>query len=283
MNSKAFTLIELLVVISVIGLLSSIVLAGMEGAKEQAEQKKAIEFSHAVRVSLGADLIGEWRLNDGAGNSAVDSSGYGNDGDWSGTGVGGTHWTTDGMYDGAGLFNGTDDYVITPNMVSRFSDETVTIGVWFKASGAGVIVSELGQASINSGWHDSQIEILSTGEVRVRVWGLSSVSLGIVDFEIWNYAVLRYDKKTQNFDGFLNGVESSGDVNGDRAAPWEAGYGLYYAFGSVDSTNLGSGAYFNGIIDELQIFNQSLSSAEIQQRYSQGADEHGIVFFPIKY
>ncbi len=274
MSSKSFTLIELLVVISILGLLSSLVLLSLQGAKDQADIGKAQEFSHTVRVSLGADLVGEWRLNDSVGNSAVDSSGYGNDGNWNGTGV---HWTTDGMYDGAALFNGTDDYIITPNIVDQFPDETVTIGVWFKASGEGVIVSELGQALINSGWHDSQIEILSSGEVKVRVWNLSSVSLGIVDFGIWHYAVLRYDKKTQSLDGFLDGVRSSSHINGDRSAPWESGRDLHYAFGTIDATNLGSGAYFNGMIDEICIYNRALSSAEIQQLYAQGAVKHNIV------
>ena len=54
MNSKAFTLIEMLVVISVLALLAGTVIIAMQGARDQADQKKAMEFSHAVRVSLGA-------------------------------------------------------------------------------------------------------------------------------------------------------------------------------------------------------------------------------------
>ena len=66
MNTKSFTLIELLVVVSILGLLSSLVLIGLQGAKDQADIGKAQEFSHTVRVSLGADLVGEWRLDNNA-------------------------------------------------------------------------------------------------------------------------------------------------------------------------------------------------------------------------
>ena len=81
-------------------------------------------------------------------------------------------------------------------MASYFSDETVTISVWFYPTDSGVIVDELGQSSINTSWHDSQIEILSTGEVKVRVRNLASVSLGTATFNQWQHAVLRYNKAT---------------------------------------------------------------------------------------
>ena len=64
--SKGFTLIEVLIVVSIIGLLSSIVLVGLDGAKDQAEIGKAQEFSHVVRVTMGADLVGEWRFDNNA-------------------------------------------------------------------------------------------------------------------------------------------------------------------------------------------------------------------------
>jgi len=215
-------------------------------------------------------LVGLWSFNgydiDNSSTTAeiLDRSGNGNNGD----NVGAT--PTQGKVGQALKFNGTSDYVISSNMVSNFSDETVTIGVWFKANAAGVIVAELGQSAISTSWHDSQIEILSTGEVKVRVWQLPSVSLGTVNFGEWHYAVLRYNKATLNLDGFLDGIEAATNVSGDRSAPWEYGSGLYYAFGPADTTNLGSGAYFNGSIDEVRIYNRALSASEVKQLYNMG-------------
>jgi hypothetical protein len=159
-----------------------------------------------------------------------------------------------------------NDYIITPDLKSYFSNTTVTISVWFKAQAAGVIIDELGQLALNNTvWHDSQIEILASGEVKVRVWNLSPVSLGTVRFGTWHHAVLRYNRATQKLDGFLDGVEASRDVSGNRSI---SGH-IYYAFGAADTTHLGSGAYFKGVIDEVAIYNRALSADEVKQLYTE--------------
>jgi len=165
-----------------------------------------------------------------------------------------------GNFGNALNLDGINDYVVTPNIGASMPTNDVTLELWFKANAAGVIATELGQAAINTGWHDSQIEILSTGEVRVRVWPLTSVSLGFVTFGSWNHAVVRYNTSTSTLDGLLNGIVSSSTVVGARSK--SATY--YYAFGATDGTNLGSGAYFNGTIDEVRIWNTARTNAQIQ-------------------
>jgi hypothetical protein len=192
--------------------------------------------------------------------NANDSSGNGNNG------VNNGATFTSGRVGQAGSFNGAS-YIITPDIKNSFGSETITIAVLFKANSAGVIVSELGQSTINTAWHDSQMEILSTGEVKVRVWNVASVSLGTVNFGTWNHVVLRYNKATSSFDGFLNGVLSA-PVSGNRDAPWEYGNGQFYAFGATDSSSLGGGKYFNGLIDEVKIWNRSLSAGEVLNEYN---------------
>lgn len=159
-------------------------------------------------------------------------------------------------------FNGTSNYILTTNLSKDFSDETVTIGVKFNASSAGVIVTEIGQPTINDGWHDSQMEVLLTGEVRVRVWSMSYVSLGNVTFNTTHYAILRYNKTSTVLDGFLDGIKSASNVSGDRAAPWENGANQYYAFGAVDTQTIGTGAYFNGTMSDGRIYNRAVSDTE---------------------
>lgn len=160
--------------------------------------------------------------------------------------------------------DGINDYIISPNLASKMPGNDLTIEVWFKANAAGIIVNELGQTTPNVGWHDSQIEILQTGEVRVRVWNLMSISIGTVSFGTWNHAVVRYNASTSVLDGFLNGVASPTSFTGGRSHPVSNGFGYYYAFGVFDDTNLGSGAYFNGIIDEARIWNVARTNAQIQ-------------------
>ena len=168
--------------------------------------------------------------------------------------------------------NGANQYAITPNLASLFanSDASVTVSLWFNAAGPGVIMDELGQTALNTGWHDSQIEILANGTVEVRVWDLSAVTLGTASFNAWHNVVLRYSAGTQTLDGFLDGVQSTSSTSGGRSTPYGSGYGLYYAFGATDTANLGSGAYFNGLIQNISIFNLPLSNTEVQTLYGGG-------------
>ncbi len=209
-----------------------------------------------------SNLIGLWHLN----SDYLDSSGNNNSlspGNFDNDENSFCLWDTN-CYS----LDGSNDYIYTSNLTSLLSDESVTLSVWFYPRAAGVIVSEIGQASINSGWHDSQIEILSTGEVKVRVWSLTAVSLGFVNWNSWNHAVLRYSKSGLRLDGFLNGTSSLGYVAGDRSAPSESGYLQYYALGAIDSTHLGSGAYFNGKVEEFSIWNRALTNGEVNLLYA---------------
>ena len=169
--------------------------------------------------------------------------------------------------------SGANQYAITPNLASLFAnnDASVTVSLWFNAAGPGVIMDELGQTTINTGWHDSQIEILASGAVEVRVWDLPAVTLGTASFNAWHNVVLRYDAGTQTLDGFLDGVQSKSSTSGGRSTPYGIGFGLYYAFGATDTTNLGSGAYFNGLIQNINIFNRPLSNTEVQTLYDGGS------------
>ncbi len=160
-------------------------------------------------------------------------------------------------------FDGINDFLITPNLQDQFADESVTLELWFEPEAAGVIVAEVGQPTINSGgWHDSQLEILTSGEVHARVWNLTPVSLGTVAFGTWHHLALRYDKSTSTFDALLDGTASN-SIHGDRAAPWESSHGQYYAFAAADSTNMGSGAYFQGTLHDVRVWNRARTTQEI--------------------
>lgn len=159
--------------------------------------------------------------------------------------------------------DGMDDYVITPHLRNSFSDETVTIELWLRPFAPGVIIDERGYVPGVEVWYNSQMELLASGEIMIRVWNLPSMSLGSVAFGDWHHAVLRYDKATTNLDGFLDGTEATTDVKGDRAAPWESGHRILYAFGLGDTANLGSGRFLASEIDEVRIWNTARSNPEI--------------------
>jgi PKD repeat protein len=213
-------------------------------------------------------LVLYWKLDETSGAVAADSSGAGNPG----TLMNGGTWTT-GKVGGGLKLNGTSQYVVTSNnMSSQFAGGSVTIALWFNASAAGVIVDELGQQTLNSNWHDSQLEVMSDGSVYARVWNMTSVLLGKVTLGQWAHVALRYDNAAQKLDGFLNGIQSATSVTGAKQWPGA----LYYALGANDSTNLGSGAFLNGMVDDLHIYNRPLSAAEVAALASTGVSAPSI-------
>ncbi len=258
MNSKAFTLIELLVVIAIIGLLSSIVLVSLQGAKDQADIGKAQEFAHTVRVTLGADLVGEWKFD----NNTNDSSGYENNGT-----MGDDPSYVDGMFGKALEFDG-NDYVSIPD--SDFLDltELGTIEVWAKKNSQKHYQMYItkGIASANTGYQ--LMDYGTTGRIVLR-WGSDGnniVTDEVVPTDKWYHIVGTYDGSDLRI--YLNGSLS-------KKVPYTTN-----AVANTDPLRIGrrsDGYFFDGTLDEVRIYNKALSSAEIQQLYAQGAVKHGIV------
>jgi hypothetical protein len=85
-----------------------------------------------------------------------------------------------------------------------------------------------------------------------------------VTYNTWHHVVLRYDGS--RLDGFVDGVYGLGSRPGARTMP----SALYYAIGATDTQNLGSGAYFNGLVDEVAIYPFALSNARVLAHYQTG-------------
>ena len=74
-HKKGFTLIELLVVISVIGLLSSIIIAALSKARDQGSQGAGQAFADHNYQLFGADALAVYNFSNISGGNIADSSG----------------------------------------------------------------------------------------------------------------------------------------------------------------------------------------------------------------
>ncbi|MGD0089861.1 MAG: LamG domain-containing protein [Planctomycetota bacterium] len=177
--------------------------------------------------------------------------------------VEGATWVKEGKIGGALSFSGDNQYILTAaSLHEAFAEGNLTIAVWINAKGGGVVADELGQHELEGGWHDSQIEVMDDGEVKVRVWQLDPLSIGKVKLNEWHHVVVRFNAKTQTLDGCVDGVKAADKQTGEKQ--WHDGGDIYYAFGAADSTNCGQGGFFKGQMSDIRIYNRALTDDEVK-------------------
>jgi len=163
---------------------------------------------------------------------------------------------------GTGLsFDGVDDYVLTgASLPTGASPKSVS--VWFKTDFASapdpedVIIlcgSEAsGQAFLISHYSDG---------IRYNTWGGGSYDNSFSfagKYQQWHQATFVYDGTTKLM--YLDGA-----LLGTQVVSINTGAGSCYLGQRSDNNN-----YFDGVIDELRIYNYTLSPAEVKDLYAEG-------------
>jgi len=213
-------------------------------------------------VSLGVNQtkVGHWRMDDNEPDTVVlDSSGNGNNGTaQQNTSV--LHAT--GLVDGALIFDGVGDYIQIADSDALSPTEEITVCGWFYFDDASENVGLI--------WKHSYNYALSTvsDTVRFSVWNPSSqesrasFSTSLLGSG-WNFIAGVFDGTNSRL--YLNeapigniGASITGGIR-DRDGD------LY-----IGQRSDGVGEqYFDGEIDDVQIFNTTLSETQIQAMYSE--------------
>jgi len=169
-------------------------------------------------------------------------------------------------------FDGVNDYVMTnTSLNSKLSpvntSTVISYFTWIYPQDDGVIITEQGTYSLNSGWHDSQIEIVS-GTLKFRVWnGIGITSSIPISLYNWYYVGLTYDGSTLR--AYINN-QLAGTTTGSRLTPWNSSSnnGLHYAIGASDSTSLGDGTFAKMKLGSFHVYNTSLNQQQILNNYN---------------
>jgi len=269
-NSKSFTLIELLVVITIIGVLSAIVITTMSSAVTKSRIVRLQVFSDTIRAQLSDSLVSWWSFNEGTGTDAKDMW-EGNDGTLTNFDVG-SAWKSGGeCISGSCLeFDGTNDYVIVVSDSSFSTLEQGIIEMWIHPN----IISD--QIFFMYGWGYSDYARLllntSSGTITFRqeVENVAVISINSDDSltaDTWYHLVITQDRTASQM--YINGVAQNHSAE-TNSANWFADSGtnenIYF---SKDPWSIP----FNGLIDEVRIYNSTATITQIQSQYLAGLDK----------
>jgi hypothetical protein len=180
-------------------------------------------------------------------------------------------------------FNGSNQYFVTnTSLNSKLSpantSTVLSIFVWVYPMDNGVIVAELGQASPNTLWHDSQIEMVA-GTIKFSVWtgNVQNLSSSIsTPLNNWYYVGFTYDGT--NLRGYVNGSLAVTSSAISRQTPYNngEGVGLHYAVASIDDTKLGDGSPTNMRFGGMQIYNTVLTSNNVLTNFNATKSTYGL-------
>jgi prepilin-type N-terminal cleavage/methylation domain-containing protein len=285
-SRASFTLIELLVVIAIIGILSGLILAGMNGATQSATMAKSKVFATSLRDSLGANLISQWSLDDASGTTATDSWSGGNNGtlyNFASTAAGYGDSNSDGWNSSKNCvsntcleFDGTDDYVAVPGSDSTSSNlaitGAITLSAWVKLNASGVYQYIAGRGQAFAGNGNYGYALAYNGTYNQLWWGMHSTTVFNEIYSSSAYTDNNWHLVVGTWDGTTNsnGMKFyiDGRLDGQKTATISAiGQPAYqFRIGSKGS----SGYYLNGSIDDVRVFNAAIPTSQIQEQYYAG-------------
>lgn len=226
------------------------------------------KVSEAAVLEAHPGLVGWWRFDEGTGTVAGDSSGNGNNGT-----VYGATWVA-GKYGNASSFNGINDYVQVPDSNSLHITNALTITAWIKTTGSGMtfrnrIVDKWGTNNQGGGWNLNIWDSSGKLGFEQRYWDGSQMLVTglqgntVVTDNAWHFVCATLDSGTATAKLYVDGQLDAQSTSFTNALLSNNGN---LAIGAFFSSNYN---FFNGITDEVQIYNRTLSATEIQTYYQQ--------------
>ena len=211
-----------------------------------------------------------YNFNEGNGTTAFDTSGYANNGI-----ISGATWTT-GKVGGALKFNGVDNYVSIP----RLKYDEISISTWFYKNAKDTTNVD----AIIGGWKwdlDPSIEegfdlrfspttpdtlefvLVTKNAGGARVLKTAKYNL-VNSVGTWYHVVAVYSKSTGEQSLYVNGQLMSKQRHplGNTIVPVTCYPDMRIGYSRVNK------GFFNGIIDEVRVYNRALNNQEVLELYN---------------
>ena len=220
---------------------------------------------NGIEITPDSSTMGLWRFDDGTGIIALDSSDNNNDGTLS-PNVSGPTWTT-GQVGSALNFDGVDDHVHIPASTSLSLISPIAIELWFYPTEYPNDYDCLIYIQTQSGGYHRGIWGASSGRLYFQpggTYGTSWQSEIIYSLNQWTHIATNIYQEGSNIiqEIYINGALAATHTYPSATMWSNAGYCR------IGADN--NGRYFCGMIDEVAIWKEALSSYEILRHYNNG-------------
>jgi Concanavalin A-like lectin/glucanases superfamily/Domain of unknown function (DUF1929) len=196
-------------------------------------------------------LVGAWGFNEATGTAAADASGNGNAGT-----ITGATWTTQGRHGNALSFNGTNSIVRVASSASLNLGSAMTLSAWVRPtatqSGWRTIVQRQVDAYLLHASNDTgPLRPAGGATLADTVQWLSGPTA--ITVNAWTHLAVTYDGATIRL--FVNGTQAAtrtatGAIQTTTTPLWIGGNQPY-------------GEHFQGLIDEVRVYNRALTQTDI--------------------
>ena len=214
----------------------------------------------ATEIDLLANSLGGWwKLDEGTGTTASDTSGNGYDG----TLVNGPIYTTTVPFPSAGnpyalLLDGTNQYIDLPDAVANVSEFTFAAWVYWEGGGHWQRIFDFGQDMGNylmltpSSGSSLRFVIKDDWDTEQRL------NATILPTNEWVHVAVTLSEDTARL--YVNGVKQDENTAITYSIPDVIGTNTW-----LGKSQYGSDPYFAGMLDDVRVYGQELSQSEIKR------------------
>jgi hypothetical protein len=233
-------------------------------------------FTTQLTVTGAASLVARWGFDETSGAQALDASGNGRHGV-----ISGPVNRVAGVLGNALEFNGSTHVEVADSLIPSLESFTFTAWVWESSQNLDRPILDFCCTNSLVGMHmwvnTTGSSVVSPGRLYVNLRATSPASNellyaapGTLPAGVWNHIAVSYDGQTRTGRIYANGIRRDSIILAAGKVPTLSGV-LYMGYRVTNTTDARSGARFIGRLDEVRLYNQSFSDAQMDSLYRQHA------------